>query len=42
MKVPDTRLIVTLIASPGVTLQFASPLQPVNWVSLAGGSSYQA
>jgi hypothetical protein len=40
--VPDARLIVTVIASPGVTVQLASPLQPVNCVSLAGSSSYQA
>jgi len=39
---PETSLMLTLTLSPGVTVQLASPVQPVIWVSLAGSSSYHA
>ena len=32
----------TAIASPGLTVQLESPVQPEIWVSLAGKISYQA
>jgi len=34
--------MLTVMLSPGVTVQFASPVQAVSWVSLAGSSSYHA
>ena len=39
---PDTWLMFTVTLSPGVTVQLASPVQLVSWVSLAGSSSYHA
>src|ERR1700683_2690725 len=39
---PPALLIVTLITSPGVTVQLASPVQPEIGVSLAGRISYHA
>ncbi len=40
--VPETRLMTTLIESPGVTVQPESPLHLVSWASPFGNSSYHA